>query len=264
MKTYFCLETFESEMNKASVQAWGSSDREIYQRALTAFDKKIDERPMFLGIINSQTHLPYHVYDKERFNCHSGPGVLPRYLNAMEEADDCLAYLFAELELRGLLENTLVIITGDHGESFGESNYKGHSNAITREQLEVPFLLYHPKLPKSEFDFSTHFDLFPTIYDLLGIETDALLAGQSLFAENREPGFLAYSRTYQGDLPTCFGYIHPQGKLLVDMIYNRFWSLSLDDDLKQVYTGKDREALLWALYQGLEARNLLGEPKVDC
>jgi len=258
----YSAETFASDMSGSTVQAWGASDRAVYEQVLVALDKQRDGRPLFLSIINSQTHLPYHVYDSARFNRHGEGGILARYLNAMEEADDCLRYLFEQLAARGLLENTLVIITGDHGESFGESNYNGHSNAVTREQLEVPFLLHHPRLAPQQFDFSTHFDVFPTIFDLLGLQSDIPLAGSSLYAADRRAEFVAYSRTYQGELPTCFGFVHPQGKLFVDMIYNRFWTMDLDDNVVSVLTGKERDSLLWSLYEGLRTRNLLGEPKI--
>ncbi len=68
--------------------------------------------------------------------------------------DDCIAYLdsqlgrlFAKLDSTGLLENTLVIVTSDHGELLGEHQSFGHGLSLYREVAEVPLLV----LRRSEF-----------------------------------------------------------------------------------------------------------------
>jgi arylsulfatase A-like enzyme len=65
--------------------------------------------------------------------------------------DECLAYLdtqlgalFSELARRGLAENTLMIITSDHGESFGNHDLFGHGNSLYLETLHVPLIFYWP------------------------------------------------------------------------------------------------------------------------
>jgi arylsulfatase A-like enzyme len=66
--------------------------------------------------------------------------------------DDCLAYLddqlgrlFAELERRGRMDDTLVIVTSDHGEAFGEHGLYGHGVSLYRPELHVPLLIVGPK-----------------------------------------------------------------------------------------------------------------------
>jgi len=69
--------------------------------------------------------------------------------------DGCLAYLDAEvgallseLERRGLAKNTLVIVTSDHGEAFGNHDLFGHGNSLYLETLHVPLILVWPgKVP---------------------------------------------------------------------------------------------------------------------
>src|SRR5262249_4451695 len=56
--------------------------------------------------------------------------------------------LFSELAKRGLDSNTLIIVTSDHGESFGNHDLFGHGNSLYVETLHVPLILYLPgKIP---------------------------------------------------------------------------------------------------------------------
>ena len=69
--------------------------------------------------------------------------------------DSCLAYLdsqigllFSELTRRGLDKNSIVIVTSDHGESFGNHDLFGHGNSLYLETLHVPLVLSWPgKIP---------------------------------------------------------------------------------------------------------------------
>lgn len=56
--------------------------------------------------------------------------------------DDQLDQLFRELERRGNMENTLVIVTSDHGEEFGEHGLMGHGNSLYRPALQVPLVIW--------------------------------------------------------------------------------------------------------------------------
>ncbi len=65
--------------------------------------------------------------------------------------DSCIAYLdrhvgllLDEIEHRGLLENTLVIVTSDHGEQFGERGLMGHGVSLYRREVHVPLLVIPP------------------------------------------------------------------------------------------------------------------------
>jgi len=86
--------------------------------------------------------------DKRRL----GPGDIAL---ARDSYDRCIAYLdaqlgrlFAELERRGVLEETLVVITADHGEHFGEQRLFGHGCSLYTPELHVPLLILPPQ-PRS-------------------------------------------------------------------------------------------------------------------
>jgi len=71
---------------------------------------------------------------------------------AVDAYDSSLAYLdaelgslFATLDEQGVFNNTLVILTSDHGESFGEHELFAHPNSLYREQIHVPLIIRYPR-----------------------------------------------------------------------------------------------------------------------
>ena len=79
-------------------------------------------------------------------------GVTDRQIDLVRDSyDDCIRYLdsklgrlFAELEWRGLRENTLVIVTADHGEQLGEHSLFGHGRSLYSKELHVPLVVFPP------------------------------------------------------------------------------------------------------------------------
>jgi uncharacterized protein len=98
--------------------------------------------------------------------------LLNRYRNSLHYVDSLVAKSFAALETRGLLENSVIVVTGDHGQEFNDNlqNYWGHSSNFTRYQTGVPFLLYAPELEARVYRHrTTHFDVMPSLMrDYLG------------------------------------------------------------------------------------------------
>jgi arylsulfatase A-like enzyme len=75
--------------------------------------------------------------------------VIAAYDNALHQLDVHIGELFSEMAQRGRLENTLVVVTSDHGESFGSAettdhNPSGHGTSLYPEQTHVPLWIVHP------------------------------------------------------------------------------------------------------------------------
>jgi arylsulfatase A-like enzyme len=97
--------------------------------------------------------------------------------------DDQLGLLFGELEKRNLLENTLTIVTSDHGEEFGEHNLVMHGSSLYMPSLHVPLLIRFPaRVPagRSVPQPVSLRDLPATVVDLLELQGPALFPGASL------------------------------------------------------------------------------------
>ena len=103
------------------------------------------------------------------------PGVLEGYSNAYDaavaELDALFRHLLAALEDRGALDNTIVVLTSDHGEHLGEHHMVNHQFSVYDPLLHVPLILHAPG--RIEPGRDTHpvmnLDLFPTLLELAGL-----------------------------------------------------------------------------------------------
>ena len=90
------------------------------------------------------------------------------YLNALRDVDRHIMTVLDELEDRGLLANTIVILTADHGELGGAHQLTGKGATSYREQNNVPLIVSHPAHAggKRCHAVTTHLDLAPTLIAL--------------------------------------------------------------------------------------------------
>ena len=120
----------------------------------------VDERPgepFHVMAWTSATHHPYEpgprIEIEDFFAGREEPfdaWNMNRYLNLLKEADRQLGRLFAGLRERGLDGETLVVVTGDHGEAFGEPHGAwGHGSRLYEESVRVPLMIWNPKLVRA-------------------------------------------------------------------------------------------------------------------
>ena len=94
------------------------------------------------------------------------------YRGGVSEADEALGRLLAELEGQGVLDDTIVVLTSDHGESLGEHGLWEH-NHMYQDNLLVPLILRWPRALPSDLRVTARvdsIDLFPTLVELMGLE----------------------------------------------------------------------------------------------
>ncbi|TFG63642.1 MAG: DUF4976 domain-containing protein [Spirochaetales bacterium] len=116
------------------------------------------------------------------------PAVLACYDGELKVFDNLAGEWFSALEKSGALDDTLVIITSDHGEELMERGHVGHSSCnlmgtLYDESIRVPLIMRYPKvLPKGKVldDLISMVDVFPTIFDLLGEPAPDSMEGESL------------------------------------------------------------------------------------
>jgi arylsulfatase A-like enzyme len=94
-----------------------------------------------------------------------------------------LGRLLEQLARRGLLEQTIVCVTADHGEAFGERGEFEHGHDLHREAVRVPWIVAGPGVPAGVRIAApvSLVDLAPTLLALAGLEVPAGVEGRSLF-----------------------------------------------------------------------------------
>jgi hypothetical protein len=144
-------------------------------------------REPFLGVyVSFVAHFPYFDYGPEYRIVENDGKSISRYLNNLCLLDRLVRRIFSHLKEQGLLERTLLVIVGDHGQAFGQhhpDNYLHYRHSYN-VNLEAPAIFHQPALfkPKIFRAPTNHADILPTLLDALGISYDpALLDGESLF-----------------------------------------------------------------------------------
>jgi len=120
------------------------------------------------------------------------------YKSEVSQVDEAVGRILAKLEAHGLADNTLVIVTSDHGEEFLEHDFLRHGYQLFEETVRVPLIIRAPaglgKPGRHESPVEL-IDVMPTVLDFLGIEADSLaMDGQILPPRGKEvpgPGELA-------------------------------------------------------------------------
>jgi len=107
--------------------------------------------------------------------------------------DNCLGEFFTYLKQRGMYDNSIIIVTSDHGDATGEFGRMSHSTSIWPEIMRVPLIIHLPPKMRKQLVYddtrlSTLTDITPTLYYLLGhrpISQNALY-GRPLFVETKQ------------------------------------------------------------------------------
>lgn len=146
------------------------------------------------------------------------------YYAAAAFSDDVMGELLATVELLGFEDNTIVIMTADHGWGLGEHNHwVKYTNWET--DARVPLLVHHPKAPHTwgvhTNSLVEHVDHYPTFAELAGVPVTAgsreSIEGwsyASLFAQGAQPGTTVWTNKFNASFtqyPRCGEIIGPDG-----------------------------------------------------
>lgn len=155
----------------------GSSSKEQTDKALGFLAEHGDQR-FFLWI---HYYDPHHDYEPHPEVPAFGTDPVSRYDGEIRYTDLHLGRLFDDLRARGLWERTAIVVTGDHGEGFGEHGIDFHGYDLYAAQTRVPLIIRVPGLaPRVVTTAAGHVDILPTIANLLGAPAEPWMMGRSL------------------------------------------------------------------------------------
>jgi arylsulfatase A-like enzyme len=193
---------------------WGVDEEIAIDQALEWVERAAAAgRPFLLNYNAVFPHHPYNVPPRHKALTRldwGGPERHARYRASLRYSDQAVRRLHDGLARLGLLENTLFVVTPDHGEAFGDRHPGNllHAGFAYDDDQRVFLMLHNPRVlgPARRSDrLGSHADLLPTLLQVLGLERDLDIDGQSLLSERfRPPQVFTYSRRQlsvrEGDL----------------------------------------------------------------
>jgi lipoteichoic acid synthase len=191
------------------------ADPELFSQA-TTWIQNHSKRPFFVALWTQDTHYPY-VSSKAR-DYRVDDANHNRYLNAVRSTDELVGSLARALDKMKLSDDTVLVITGNHGEAFGEHRQTTHNWTVFDEELRVPLLFVNPKVfPRGyrTVALGRQIDIAPTLLAFLGYEEPQSWQGQSLFTAGGSDRAYLFSR--YGDF--VFGLVEGPFKYIYD--FNR-------------------------------------------
>ena len=227
------INNFESEIDA----------EQVYSKFSRWFKKLDKEKKFFAWIHFYDPHTPYE--PPQQYRTNNTDEAL--YDGEVAYMDHHIGKIINDLESEQLLDKTLVIVAGDHGEAFGEHNEHGHAIFCYEENLNVPLIFYNPRIFKNPVKVKTHvnlIDIMPTILDLYGSETPpgvqgipltGLLAGEE--KENQRTFYLEsmYGKEEYGWAPLT-AIIHENYKY-ISLPEPELYDLNKDN--------REKENLVW-------------------
>ncbi|HTW58391.1 MAG TPA: sulfatase-like hydrolase/transferase [Terriglobales bacterium] len=196
------------------------------QQAEAALDSHPDpSRPVFFYAQPKNVHqfARNNVPSPTSQHWQSPAGLNGRITYEVHWVDSRLGEFFAYLKQRGLYDNSVIVVTSDHGDATGEFGRTSHSTSIWPEIMHVPLIVHLPQKMREHLVYddariSTLTDITPTLYYLLGerpIRQNPLY-GRPLFAETREEldRYRPKDLLLASDVRAVFGILTANGRYL--------------------------------------------------
>jgi arylsulfatase A-like enzyme len=162
------------------MESRGSSSREMADDAIAFFEAHRSDK-VFLWVHFYDPHLSYEPHPEVPA---FGSGRMDLYDGEIRFTDLHIGRLLRRLRELGLWERTAVVVTGDHGEGFGEHGITEHGFDLYPAQTKVPFIIRVPGLPPRRIERPVgHVDLAPTLLNLARAPQEPSFLGRSLVPE---------------------------------------------------------------------------------
>jgi arylsulfatase A-like enzyme len=206
----------------------------------------LDGKPFFLSMNLQNSHVPYVVppdfprrFSSDRLNFTIRFGYFPRdkaqvvkdvYADSLSYVDAQIGRLFDYLKRRNLWDETIIVVTGDHGQAFYEHDFASHGGPILNEVMKVPLIIRAPKLrPTLDHRPAQHIDVPPTVLDLLGLPPHPSFQGVSLLDPRSNSNRSIYMVAQTSDAYQ-YGIVRSGLKLIYDEWQQQYFLYDLNSD----------------------------------
>ena len=190
------------------------------------------ERPVFFYSQPQNLHIRVLAGDKfpPSLDTRSAPSqFFPPVVNALQRIDTCLGGLIDYLKRRGVYNNSVVVLTSDHGDAYGEGGRWGHAFYVAPEILRIPLIIHLPSVVRETRRWNADAlalltDVTPTLYDLMGYPPappDGLKGRSLLYPLTMPPLPARPIVLIQGSYSRIFGLLDGQGHWMYTADANR-------------------------------------------
>lgn len=207
------------DVNDDNSVNWGLKDIPFLEQSVDLMTDM--PQPFYSRLITLTNHHPFTLDEEDMLipEYDSNSGTLNRYFQSVRYMDESLKIFFDDLKEKGLYDNSIIVMYGDHY-GISENHNAAMSQYLGKEitpyesaKLQsVPMFIHIPNSGAGEevSEISGQIDLRPTILHLLGVETNKdMQLGADIFSEdheefviNRNGGFITEDYVYAGN--TCY------------------------------------------------------------
>ncbi len=188
---YIAEEQFEDK----SKIGMGISDQSLFKQALKEIKKL--PTPFNVFIITLTSHMPFTLDKQNQDLTLPQDNMESSYLQSIHYTDKALGEFYDRLQAEGLLENTVLIIYGDH-----EGIHKYYKTTLPDNNYEIPFIIHIPGMRGFEAaKIGGQIDMMPTVAYLLGVEKEkyaSAVMGRNLFGQNSGSAILPTGEVISG------------------------------------------------------------------
>jgi len=202
-----------NEERKNNIWGWGPQDDILYKYIFKKLDQDPNKKPYFVFMQGVSSHMNFDKVPKgQRFVYPENNTKKKKYSNALRITDKYLETFFTELNKRPYLNNSIIVITGDHSFPVGEHGLYHSERSFYNEFFKVPLLIIWNKHLKPEriknLSFS-QMDIAPTILDLLNLNLKTHFQGKSILKKEKTLQYLVqpYSGKFLSIVDFPFKYV---------------------------------------------------------
>jgi phosphoglycerol transferase MdoB-like AlkP superfamily enzyme len=155
---------------KDEVYAFGLTDSTFLSQSVKKIEKL--KNPFFVQLITLSSHQPYDLINKREYlkvptDC---PSELGKYLNTISYVDKCIGNFINKLDKNGILNNSVLIITGDHEAlKTNQSEWNNYTKNWGKMTGFTPLIIYNTINPKNKDINIGQIDIYTSILDLMGL-----------------------------------------------------------------------------------------------
>ena len=198
---------------KEKVWGWGPQDDLLYRYIFKKLDQEKTKKPYFIFMQGVSSHMNFDMVPKnQRLLYPENDTKKKKYSNALRITDKYLETFFKELNKRTYLDNSIIVITGDHSFPVGEHGLYHSERSFYNEFFKVPLLIIWNKHLKPERIKNLSFsqvDVAPTILELLNLNVRNHFQGTSILKKEKAIHYLVqpYSGKFLSIIDFPFKYV---------------------------------------------------------